>query len=366
MSDSSYSSKLSKLDHLKNIKGSVNTSYIYGTPLSQDRLESLILLVEENIESEKRKKDKNKKPAILNLPKNATRNEVNNARITQAVKQGSAVYLPLWSEGCRGIPSSFLRSALFSTEDGVQQRKDSSGVREINKSCTEVKLASLGNISIVLTGAHLCQKDRQVFSTCLDYYRERPLAAVGSNDFVRTTFYEFCKRTGVSYGVNPHKSILASLLRLQCVRLSVRHDHWNFSGSMLEVKFGDNDEERKGSDELCIQVSENIAELFGVGAWTAVDMKTASYRGLLGWTANFYASHSDRNYEYSFDYLQELAGYTGTKHNFKQGICSALDKLKNDTVAEKARIYSYEYSEDNKKIRVHKKDKTSSAKKKSA
>ena len=58
MSDASYSSKLSKLDHLKNIKGSVNTSYIYGTPLSQDRLESLILLVEENIESEKRKKDK--------------------------------------------------------------------------------------------------------------------------------------------------------------------------------------------------------------------------------------------------------------------------------------------------------------------
>eukprot|EP01037_Dinobryon_pediforme_P022886 gene22886-24189_t len=335
-------------DKLRNLHTALSQTALLGTPLSEENVDDTTTIISNLIKGMERKATE-KKPAILNMEKYATRAEVNQARKRQAVRHGENVYLPCWSEIRRGIPSSFLRSALFSTGRTVQRDNEQLLAGNANENGEEREIPSLGNISIYMTGTTLCQLDREVYSTCLDYYRDEPLAALRSNDFVKTTFWEFCKRRGIAYGLNSHISLVASLIRLGGARLRVRHDDWEFQGPTLlsvSMQRRANSTEYQGSDELCIQITEDIAELFGPGAWTAVDKKAVAYDGLLGWTANFYASHAN-GYRYDVDALNRLSGYPGTSSNFKQGLRSALDKLSTPELPDDVRVTSYGYPEKN-------------------
>lgn len=69
---------------------------------------------------ERRAKSALTEPAVVELPSNATSEEVHHARRRQAARRGTEVYLPSWSVMARALPNAFLRTALFSAGRAVQ------------------------------------------------------------------------------------------------------------------------------------------------------------------------------------------------------------------------------------------------------
>jgi hypothetical protein len=293
-------------------------------------------------------------PPVVVLPSDATVDEVRTARRRQATRRGQDVYLPSWSEMALALPNTFLRSALFSAGRHVQA--NNKNVLEGDKSAlvADKEVVSFSNLTLTLSGYELCQFDRQVYATCLDYYRERPLSPEGSNHYVKTSFYEFAKRTGLAYGLNPHKAIRASLLRLSFAQIRIRHKGWNLEvPKLLTVSFEDGSSNGvlKGSDTMLLRVTEPVAELFGRGAWTAVEKEAVGYDGLMGWLTSFYAGHSKAK-GLPVEFLQRLSGYQSHIGNFKTSLIRALDKLKDNKVPDSIRVSNYYFTEDGNDLTV--------------
>ncbi len=216
------------------------------------------------------------------------------------------------------------------------------------------EIASYKDTTLTFSGYELCQFDRKVYSTCLDYYRESPLPTEASSEHVRTSFYEFATRMGQTYGLNTHRAIRASLLRLSFAQMRMRYNRWNLEiPKLLAVSFEDGEAsgEFKGSDILLLKVSVSLAELFGPGEWTAIDKRAVGYDGLLGWLSNFYAGHA-RGRWVDVAWLQRLSGYKSHIRNFKAGLVTALDKLKSEQVPEGCRVKDYHFSKDGEKLLV--------------
>lgn len=303
---------------------------------------------------ERREKKALEQPAVADLPANATANEIQHSRRRQATRVGSDVHLPGWSATARALPNAFLRSALFSAGRSVQT--DNANLLAGDSTClvAEKKIATFQNMTVTLSGYGLCQFDRLVYSTCLDYYREVPLCPEESFLHERTTFYEFARRMGNKYSVKAHWAIRASLLRLTFAQVRVRHERMNIEvPQLLSVKFedGESSEDSRGSDVLLLRVTTSVAELFGPGAWTAVDYEAARYDGLKGWLANFYAGHAHPK-PLSVELLRQLSGYVSNKSNFRASLVGALEKLKDSNTPACSRVSSHHFSKDGTKIYV--------------
>ncbi|MFL9885145.1 plasmid replication initiator TrfA [Paraburkholderia agricolaris] len=303
---------------------------------------------------ERRERKALEQQAVAELPANATANEIHHSRRRQATRLGSAVYLPGWSATARALPNAFLRSALFSAGRSVQTDNENLFAGGSTRLVTEKKIATFQNMTLTFSGYGLCQFDRLVYSTCLDYYREVPLCPEESFRYERTTFYEFARRMGNKYSVKAHRAIRASLLRLSFAQICVRHERMNIEvAKLLSVKFedGESTEDSKGSDVLLLRVTTSVAELFGPGTWTAVDNEAARYDGLRGWLANFYAGHAHPK-PLSVELLHQLSGYVSNKRNFRVSLVGALEKLKDPNTPACSRVASYHFSKDGTKIYV--------------
>ncbi|WP_217709370.1 plasmid replication initiator TrfA [Paraburkholderia atlantica] len=293
-------------------------------------------------------------PAIVVLPPDATVEEVRNARRRQATRRGADVYLPSWSDMAQALPNAFLRSALFGTGRRIQAENDRvlSGDQTLLVAGKEV--ATFQNLTLTFSGHELCQFDRQVYATCLDYYRERPLCPDECPRHVRTSFYEFACRMGTAYSVKAHRAIRASLLRLSFAQMRLRYQRMNIEvPKLLSVTFEDGEAggDFKGSDMLLLRVTASVAELFGPGAWTAVAKEAVGYDGLTGWLASFYASHSTPRW-LSVESLFALSGYESHFRNFKASLVRALEKLKDEKTPLCSRVASYYFSKDGTKLYV--------------
>lgn len=303
---------------------------------------------------ENKAKRKAREPAIAILPGDATVEEVRTSRKRQATRRGEHVYLPSWTAMAQALPNAFLRSALFSTSGSVQSDNDKvlSGDKSLLVAGKEI--ASYKDTTLTFSGYELCQFDRKVYSTCLDYYRESPLPTEASSEHVRTSFYEFATRMGQTYGLNTHRAIRASLLRLSFAQMRMRYNRWNLEiPKLLSVSFEDGEPsgDFKGSDILLLKVSVSLAELFGPGEWTAIDKRAVGYDGLQGWLSNFYAGHA-RGRWVDVAWLQKLSGYKSHIRNFRAGLITALDKLKSEQVPEGCRVKDYHFSKDGEKLLV--------------
>lgn len=293
-------------------------------------------------------------PAVKVLHIDATVEEVKTARSRQATRRGEEVYLPSWSAMARGLPSAFLRSALFSTSKEIQADNDKILSGDQTLLVANKEIASFKTMTLIFSGYLLCQFDREVYANCLDYYRERPLVPAGGTQYIRTSFYEFASRMGISYGLRSHIAIRASLLRLSFAQMRLRHNRLNLEvPKLLSVNFDDGEAagDYKGSDVLFLRVTTDIAELFGPGNWTAVDKDAVGYSGLKGWLASFYAGHSVKRW-LPLETLYAMSGYESHMRNFKASLRLALEKLKSEDTPECARIKSYSFSEDEKQLIV--------------
>lgn len=294
-------------------------------------------------------------PAINNLPSDSTIEEFKLSRSRQATRRGTEVYLPSWAAISQALPNAFLRSALFGSGRSVQSGNDDILAGDHTRLVANQEISTFQNMRLTLSGYELCQFDRRVYSACLDYYRERPLAPESSTKDVSTTFYELSRRIGNIYSVKLHKSLRASLLRLNFAQLRMRFNKLNLElPKLLSVSFEDGEERRdyKGSDKLYLSVTEGIAELFGPGRWAHVELPAVKYDGLKGWLVSFYATHQHGNWT-PVETLYHLSGYVSHRRNFRQSLASALDKLKDKkTTPLSSQVKSYNFTKDESSILV--------------
>jgi len=292
--------------------------------------------------------------AVAVLPDNATVAEVRKSRQRQATRRGKLVYLPSWAAMAQALPNTFLRSALFSVGSSVQLESDKVLVGDSSILVVEKRIGSYDSVTLTLSGYELCQFDRKVYSTCLDYYRDIPLSDDESTEYVSTSFYEFITRMGQTYGLNTHRALRASLLRLSLAQIRMRFDSWNVEvPKLLTVSFKDGDCSGlyRAGDTLLLKVSDSVAELFGPKAWTAVDKGAVGYDGLLGWLASFYAGHSTAKW-LDVTWLYKMSGYESHMRNFKSSLVKALDKLKKEQTPECCRVTEYRFTADREKLLV--------------
>ncbi len=159
---------------------------------------------------------------------------------------------------------------------------------------------------------------------------------------------------GNEYSVKAHRAIRASLLRLSFAQMRLRYNRMNIEvPKLLSVTFedGESGADFKGSDALLLRVTTSVAELFGPGAWTAVDNKSVRYDGLRGWVASFYAGHA-RPMWLPIERLYQLSGYESHMRNFKASLVRALEKLMDPRTPGCTRVARYDLSGDGTKIRV--------------
>lgn len=292
--------------------------------------------------------------AIAVLPSDATVAEVRKSRQRQSTRRGELVYLPRWSDMFQALPNTFLRSALFSSGSSVQMDSVKVLASDVSILVSEKRIGSYDTVTLTLSGYELCQFDRKVYSTCLDYYRDIPLSEDESPEYVKTSFYEFTTRLGQSYGLYTHRAIRASLLRLSLAQIRLRTDGWNLEiPKLLTVSFKDGDCSGRytGSDQLLFKVSVSVAGLFGPKSWTAVDKEVVGYDGLLGWLANFYASHSKSKW-LEVEWLHRMSGYESHLRNFKTSLVKALDKLRLAQTPDSCRVTEYHFTSDRQKLLV--------------
>ncbi len=299
------------------------------------------------------RKSKATTPRVAILPANATAAELRKSRRTQATQQGNLVYLPAWQESAQALPNALLRCALFASTDSVQAENTKALAADTSNVVADERINSYDTVTVTLTGHKLCQFDRKVFAACLDFYREIPLAKDDSAKSVETTIYGFALRMGQSYGLNTHRAILASLLRLSSVKIQIHTESGdNDIPRLLSVKFKDGDAQRlKGSDPLELKVFSSIAKLFGPRAWTVLEKTAVAYDGLHGWLASFYASHACGKW-LEVNWLHELCGYKSHGRNFRTSLLKALDKLTSEDTPESCRIKEYHLSANGLKLLV--------------
>jgi len=293
-------------------------------------------------------------PAVLTLPDNATAQELRSARTKQAARRGQDVYLPNWSSTARALPDVFLRTALFSSSSSVQKQNDQVLAGDLPLVVTNDEIASFSGISFFFSGYRLCQYDRQVYATCLDYYREQPLATDDCPRHIRTSFHAFASRMGGTHNAKTYRSIRASLLRLSFAQIRLRSDCLNIEvPKLLSVGFEDDHpaEEMKGANVVLLCVPEPVAELFGVASWTAIDRQAVDYDGLRGWLANFYATHKKAKW-LPIETLYRLSGYESKMSNFRGSVVKALDKLKEPGTPVCSRVAKYHFSKDKTRLYV--------------
>ena len=293
-------------------------------------------------------------PAVLVLPNTATPQEVMAARTRQSVRYGQEVYLPSWASVSRALPDVFLRTALFSSSTSVQKQNSQVLAGDRSLLLDALAIASFRDTKLICSGYRLCQYDRQVYATCLEYYRERPLAPRDCAPQIRVSFYEFADRMGGTHNAKTYLAIRASLLRLSFAHIRLRYERLDIEvPTLLSVSFEDGGAtgDMRGADTMLLAVAEPVAELFGVAAWTAVDKAVADYDGLRGWLASFYATHGKAQW-LSVEALYRVSGYESRMTNFRVSLTTALDRLMDPATPLCSRVARYQFSENQAKILV--------------
>lgn len=297
-------------------------------------------------------------PAIAELPFNATASEVGLARSRQAVRKGEEIFLPSWDSGSRGMPSILLRTSLFSCSSHVQKKFDAKEIDLKNPPLKNKEIATFKNVSVYLTGYELCQFDRHVYATCINYYRNSPLSEKNATSSSKersfeVSFYKFTEAMGRKYGQKSCKAIRDSLLRLSSAQIHVRSEEYNIElPSIISVNFEREvaSEDYVGKDTFQLRIPNSLAQLFGPGQWAAVSAMASGYDDLKGWLVSFYATHTVSQW-LPVKTLYYLSGYTSHYLNFKNSLNNVLTILNSSNTPPDHHI-DYSFSPDGNDLRV--------------
>jgi len=213
-----------------------------------------------------------------------------------------------WGNEKRGVPSSFLRSALF----GVVRR----GRREMLDS---VKIGSWSNTSIRFTGKKLQQSDQDVWMACVEACKRegKTDVVIGQREFMR-----LAGRKG-----RDTARLFNDLERLTFAGIRVQNEHYTYVGTLIHDAVR---EEKTG--KIALSINPKMLVLFGAGVThIEVEQRHALSGDLSKWLQGYAMSHEStwrKPHLVGLDKLQELCGSSATIRKFRQQLKNSMSELK--------------------------------------
>jgi hypothetical protein len=231
------------------------------------------------------------------------------AKVTRQRESAQVIQLPLWREGQRGTPNSFLRSALFAAIHG----KD----RVFIKDAT---LFSQKELSVKFTGEQLNQEDMTVWLALVDLARQHPLGMECS-----FTAYGILKHMGLNDGGEQRKVLYGSVLRLTACAVVIGANRKLYGGSLVESFIVD-----EATGHYMIRLNCELINLFGDHDWTAInwqERKQLKQKPLASKLHDYYSSHEFPK-PVTVEFIYNMTGSKNKdKYGFKAKLKTALDAL---------------------------------------
>lgn len=222
------------------------------------------------------------------------------------------VKLPIWPEGSRGTPNSFLRSALFAAIQGKERR-----------ALRGELLASQSGIEIRFTGWQLDQYDLDVWEQAMQLAAKHPLGNV-----CVFKIKAFLRALGRQDGKSERDCLMDSFRRIAATCVEIKQGPHTYGGSMLEFW---RDEE---TDIYQLRQNPKIMALYHAG-WTAIDWelrRKLRRKPLALWLHGWFSSHAE-NYPAKVETIRQLSGSRNKqKSSFRRQLGLALAGLQAENV----------------------------------
>lgn len=231
------------------------------------------------------------------------------AEVTRERRSAQVIQLPLWHEGKRGTPNSFLRSALFAAIQGKDRVYLESAILFSQK----------GN-AVKFTGKQLNQEDMTVWLALVDLGRQHPLG-----DECSFTAYSILKHMGLKDGGEQRKVLHNSILRLTACVVEISYNNKMYGGSLIyEFRIDENTKHYK------ISLNRNLINLFGESDWTAINWtqrKQLKAKPLASKLHEYYSSHESPK-PVTIEFLYNITGSRNSQAaSFKRQVKNAFDAL---------------------------------------
>jgi hypothetical protein len=258
-----------------------------------------------------------------NKPKQRTTEEIMEAvkkRAEEAKARNSAastvttipenVSLPVWADSVRGIPNSWLRSALFTVNNK----------RKIYRNRTVI--ASVENYQIKFKNEIFNQTDMDVLEGLLHIGRSQPLG-----ERIHFSAHSFLKILGRSVGGEQHEQLKDEIMRLMTggIEINDLKGKNTFMGTLM--RHAKLNEETKQWEVI---LEEDLLKLYESG-YTAIDWEQRMALGrnnLAKWLHGHYSSHA-KPLPYKVETIKEMCGSDIKElYKFRQLLKKAHDALK--------------------------------------
>lgn len=231
------------------------------------------------------------------------------AEVIRQRESAQVIQLPLWPEGRRGSPNSFLRSALFAAIQG----KD----KEFFDKQT---LFSQNGYTVKFTGKQLNQEDMTVWLALVDLSRQHPLGNECS-----FTAYGILKHMGLKDSGAQRKVLYDSIVYLNACSVQIGCGRKTYGGSLVEAFFVD-----EATGHYRIRLNRELINLFGENDWTAINWeqrKQLRQKPIASKLHEYFSTHEIPK-PITIEFLHNITGSKNSAiRDFKRKVKIALDAL---------------------------------------
>lgn len=229
----------------------------------------------------------------------------------------TAVRLPAWPDGARGVPNGFLRSSIFGAL-GKSKRKRRYMQGEL--------VAALDGVEIRYTGQQLDQGDLDVWQTVLHIVR---LQKMGER--CNFTAYAMLKLLGKTDTGSNRDTLNKRLMRLKANGVDVKQGRKSYVGSLIDEVYRDSE-----THKYVLVLNQKLHALFAGDQFTQIDWAVRNAldgHPLAQWLHGFYSTHA-KPFPMKIETLLGLSGSENTEpRSSRQKLRKALGAVVNASAA---------------------------------
>ena len=186
------------------------------------------------------------------------------------------IFLPEWHESKRLTPNAFLRSALFASGRGKDNKDRPYFDNEI--------IASQQGVTIRYTGKQLNQDDLTLWETIVHLAKEQPLGNI-----CEFTAYEILKSLQINTGKKEYDWLEQGIDRLTASLVKINFEGKNYGQSLI-IGY----EKLEATSHYRLELSRDLIKLYGKSHWTAIDWDqrlTLRKKPLAQFLHGYYSTH---------------------------------------------------------------------------
>lgn len=191
------------------------------------------------------------------------------------------VQMPIWPENRRGLPNTFLRSALFSVRRSNGERAQ----------YNDVKIATQNDFELYFTGIELGQDDEDLYMEIIHRTRGSPLG-----DSVSLTGYEILKALGWGFSSRDYTRLQTAIHRLKVATIKIKtQENQGYSGSLIR-KYTFDEADIDGRVRYKIWLERELVNEFQEDTYTQLRYEQRQRLGrssLAKWLHSYYSTHGE-------------------------------------------------------------------------